>query len=383
MSNGTLMAANRQWATRPDDQRFDSLKAMYLAMFLAAQTTSAHDISQQALRVEVANNDLVLATPAGQMDFSHWSFGQLSQRIGAPASWLRTLDPELAALNLNAGLARSGIGDDAQMYFRQSPGEQRAKLLALTSTKYGRIYNHEVLSAVMNIPGNWTSPLSMPKAGEATRPATEDDVKYGTNLQIGEDVSTKRALYGSDKDMFAFLVDNDRRVDDGTDGGLGRGFFVSNSEVGDATFSITRFLYRYVCRNNIVWGAKNVEKISIKHLGRGARGRAFDSLEVDLKNYANASAVEDEARIRSAKNLILGRNVEDVQDKVFRELKIVGKSQVSDAYELATRHEDVDGNPNTAWGFAQGLTRLSQLEQYTDDRVALDLAASKVLALAA
>jgi hypothetical protein len=64
-------------------------------------------------------------------------------------------------------------------------------------------------------------------------------------------------------------------------------------------------------------------------------------------------------------------------------LKIVGKAQVADAYELATRHEDVDGNPNTAWGFAQGLTRLSQLEQYTDDRVALDLAASKVLALAA
>ena len=39
-------------------------------------------------------------------------------------------------------------------------------------------------------------------------------------------------IYASDHDMFAFLVNEEYRIDDGSDGGLARGFFVQNSEVG-------------------------------------------------------------------------------------------------------------------------------------------------------
>jgi hypothetical protein len=53
------------------------------------------------------------------------------------------------------------------------------------------------------------------------------------------------------------------------------------------------------------------------------------------------------------------------------------------AYETAEQHEaDGHGSPSTAWGFAQGLTRLSQGEPNYDRRRAVDAVASKVLALA-
>jgi hypothetical protein len=379
----TLTEASREWSTRPNDQRFATLQEMFLATWFAADASKTYDLAQNRLSVEVnTTGGLELASPAGPMKFSHWSFGQLCQRIGAPANWIRTLEPELAAQNLNAGLKRTGIGDDAQMYYRHTATGSN-KLLALTSQKYGRIFNHDVIKTVMDLPGEWVSPLSMPKPGEPTRPATEEDLKYGTNLQVGEPVSLKRALYASDKDMFIFLVDPNRRLDDGTDGGLSRGFFVSNSEVGDATFEITKFLYRYVCRNNIVWGAQQVERVSVKHIGRGAKDRAFGHLAVELKAYAESSAAADEARIKSAKNLSLGNNLEEVQLLIYNNKKITSKKNVAAAYELATIYEKEDGNPNVAWGLANGLTRLSQQTPFTDERVALDKAAGEVLALAA
>ena len=55
---------------------------------------------------------------------------------------------------------------------------------------------------------------------------------------------------------------------------------------------------------------------------------------------------------------------------------------MSDGYELAIEHETTDGDPRTAWGMANGLTRLSQSLPYADERVALDRAAGKVLEMA-
>jgi hypothetical protein len=41
------------------------------------------------------------------------------------------------------------------------------------------------------------------------------------------------------------------------------------------------------------------------------------------------------------------------------------------------QHEAAD--PRSAWGIAQGMTRVSQQSEYQGDRVALDLLAAKVM----
>ena len=71
-------------------------------------------------------------------------------------------------------------------------------------------------------------------------------------------------LYASDHDCFAFMVNESVTVDDGSDGGLCRGFFVSNSEVGAASLKFTS-LYRSVCGNHIVWGAKQAQERHCPH----------------------------------------------------------------------------------------------------------------------
>src|SRR5205085_2211526 len=67
-------------------------------------------------------------------------------------------------------------------------------------------------------------------------------------------------LFASDRDMFVFLADEDRRIEvpgrrNGSGGSMARGFFVWNSEVGDKTLGLGFFLFDYVCCNRIVWGA--------------------------------------------------------------------------------------------------------------------------------
>ena len=70
-----------------------------------------------------------------------------------------------------------------------------------------------------------------------------------------------------------------------------------------------------------------------------------------------------------------------VVDAIF-EKHILSRSAATEAYQLAEENSDVDGDPRTAWGLAQGVTRLSQAQPNASARVALDRAAGKVLEVA-
>jgi hypothetical protein len=182
--------------------------------------------------------------------------------------------------------------------------------------------------------------------------------------------------------MFAFLVNETATIEDGTDGGLGRGFFLENSETGACAFKVTSFLYRMVCGNHIVWGAKAVRSVRIVHRGRNGElfGRNFAR---DLQRYATAAAIDDENRIRQAKQCRLGNTRGEVVATVFGKRLLTMKAAES-AYDLAVSEAESHGHsdPKTAWGLAQGVTRLSQLESFAGARTDLDRAAGKILDLA-
>ena len=78
---------------------------------------------------------------------------------------------------------------------------------------------------------------------------------FGRNATVDKAYTT---LYASDRDMFVFLADEDRRIEipnrrDGKPGSLTRGFFVWNSELGNTTLGGGFFLFDYVCSNRYVW----------------------------------------------------------------------------------------------------------------------------------
>lgn len=352
-----LFKASRQWAERPPDERFRSLNELHDVCTAYRQVAATATVPYRSLRpVAVGQDDVVLENigTGAQGALTHWAFGQLCQRAGAPASYLRELPAPLAAECLRSGLGDKQPNEQAQVLVHRPNGGRLIR--ALTSTEYTRIWNSDVTARLVRLAerGEWQP-----------APAAMDG---------------SRGLYASDHDLFAFLVDNGRRVFERLPGGgLSRGFFVWNSEVGAASFGVCTFLYEYVCGNHIVWGARGVRELRIRHVGN-ADARAFGELQAQLREYAEASASDDEAKIQRAMSYTLGKNKEEVLDRIFG-LRVpqLSRKRTEEAFERARLHDEWYGDPKTAWGMANGITELAQAVPYTDERVALDRAAGKVL----
>lgn len=391
---GNLMRAFSQWAFRPADERFWNLKELHEATIKHRHQAVTATVKLADVRVEAAGESLQLSGRTGTpAKFTHWSFGQMASLAQAPGSYLRTLPATLAAQNLNYGLKNRENGTESHLLMSHRPATsgglttgvpETYRIRAFTSDRYSRIWNHEIVERLIELPDCWKVPPARPAdtSDPRARQATEADIldrKGMLSIKVG-DMIAPSGLYASEEDMFVFMVDESRPIYDGTEQGLARGFFITNSEVGKASFRVTTFLYRHVCGNHIVWDAKDVSEIRIRHVGT-APAKAFAQLQVELIKYAEASAIDDEERIHKAMSFKIAANVDDVIDAVFQK-KIISRSNAQAAYELADRNVAVDGDPRTAWGLAQGITRLSQEQVNADQRVALDRAAGKVLQIA-
>jgi len=198
------------------------------------------------------------------------------------------------------------------------------------------------------------------------------------SIREGDEIGPA-GLYASFEDMFAFMVHPDKVIRDGSKEGLQRGFLVWNSEVGKLKFNWMGFYQRGVCGNHIIWGASEVKEISLRHVGN-VDERAFAQLEMALKEYSEEGATEIEGKIKSAQQFVIkGKSKEDVVDAIFAQ-KIMTRKDAEDAYDAVVPEED--GDPYTAYGYAQGITRMSQREQNADKRTELDRAAGEVIELA-
>jgi len=388
-----IFKASRQWAERPIDERFwgpaDAAEAAREHYDSAATSTVAYG----DLRVEARGEDIALL---GRTDapatLTHYAFGQLAQRVKAPADYLRALPPTLAAQNLNHGLKARGQGSDKARLLLHRNGHLVAR--CLTSTGYKRIWNHEVLQRLCHLESDgWRVPPARPaKDDPRARPATEDDCGWcgrtGLSIQPGDTIAPA-GVYCSDRDMFAFMVHPDRYLRNPLDRGtpLMRGFFLWNSEVGDKSFGVMSFLLDAVCGNHIVWGARDVAEVRVRHVG-SARNKAFGQLRAKLVAYADDSASEDEARIKAAQEMELGADPADVLERLVkwagrsRGLKAtVTRSVIQEAQQIAERTPRY-GDPRTPWAIAQGITEISQRQRHAAARVRLDEAAGAVIEMA-
>jgi hypothetical protein len=192
-----------------------------------------------------------------------------------------------------------------------------------------------------------------------------------------------RGLYASEQDMFLFLVDNDRRIfESDPNGGLGRGFFVENSEVGAGGFKITMFLYEAICGNHRVLGAQGIRQVNFKHVGT-ADERAFRAIDSTLVDYAQSSAGMIEAQIGGSKQREIAATEEEVVDAVYK-MKLPGitKELCELSYKKAEERVDWYGNPRSFWGFTGGMTEIARDMPNASARTQIDRSAGKILQMA-
>jgi hypothetical protein len=362
----TLMQASNQWMSRPADERFTSLTGMQehfkvvrdeSQSFVTANkriTLAPTGLKEMVVEIEGAP----IAEPVAP---THHAFGQLAQLVGAPAGYLRNLPAPIAADAINYGLKFSRPIDDVGVLTRHN-GEH--VLRAATGPRYGRIWNADVIDALVNrfgdgVTGHWRVP------GE-----------FGKAVTIDKDNTT---FYASDKDMFVFLADETRRIEmpnrrDGKPGSLARGFFVWNSEVGDKRFGLGTFLFDYVCMNRIVWGAEHYDEVTIRHTA-SAPDKFLEQMQPALTALANAS----DAPIREAVAAAQAKKLDDDLDDFLANR--FGKRMVA---PLKALHEAEEARPiETLWDVSTAATAFARSLPNTDKRVEMEREAGKVLKLAA
>ncbi len=233
---------------------------------------------------------------------------------------------------------------------------------AITSPRYARVHHDELASRVLDL--------------MVSHPAWQLPLGYKDGVWGAERVPS--GAYLGDRDMFLFLVDGNRDLDDPTDAsrsGLFRGFILRNSDVGAAALTLDVFLFRVVCGNHIIWGFQHVAGFRRRHVGTSIQEAWTDSL-ASVRVALDADPSADRARLLRASAQEIAPTRDGVIDVVTSRLDLPRK-HASEAYGLAEQHES---NPRSVWGYVQGLTRLSQRTPWQDGRFALDRTASRLLA---
>src|SRR5882672_329264 len=366
-----------EWFSRPDDERYLSLTDLYDAVRRRADRAQARTVESRAVKVEAISDNaerLALLVPGRDEPLAptHWSFGQLCGLVGAPSSYMRQLPAALAGINLQHGL----LSHRAELLKTLETDDGRLTLRAVTGPDYGRIWDHELVAAVIDIAGNGTGD-TMWKVPGVLDWAT---MTHNPFVDITKDTTT---LYASDRDVFLFLVDDTHpieagRLADGTPDLYFRGFYCWNSEVGSKTLGIASFYLRAVCMNRNLWGVENFEEITIRHSKFAAQRFAREAAPA-LTSFANSSPAPFIAGIKAARERIVARSDEDRES--FLRKRGFSKSETAKIIETVLSEEH--RKPESIFDFVQGITALARSKAHQDTHLELEGKARKLLERAA
>src|SRR4051812_3929229 len=355
-----------EWFSRPDDERYLNLPDLYDAVRRRAERAQARTVESRALRVEAGRDDaerLTFTVPGREAPVAptNWSFGQMCSLIGAPASYLRQLPAPLAGINLQHGL----LSHRAELIKTLEAEDGRVELRAVTGPDYGRIWDHELVAAVMKIAGNGNGDTRWKVPGVLDW----STMTHNPFVDVTKDTTT---LHASDRDVFLFLVDDTNpieagRLPDGSPDLYFRGFYCWNSEVGSKTLGIASFYLRAVCMNRNLWGVENFEEITIRHSKFAAQRFAHEAAPA-LTSFANSSPAAFVAGIKAARARIIARTDED-RDSFLRR---GGFSKSETAKIIETVLGEENRKPESVFDFVQGITALARTKSHQDARLELE-----------
>lgn len=381
-----LMKASREWATRPSDERFTNLDDLYTRVADMRNRANSSVYSSRKVQIAPHPSDPTYGVMVDMGDtqgvLSHWSFGQIAGLAGAGSatSYLRTLPAPIVSDCMNWGLKIKREAEDVKLLVHDYRDSMQAgdadptgmasmvdslKVSAATGPNYGRIWNEEVVRSMRKMFGNGVE-------GDWRVPGT-----WGKPLdQITKDNTT---IFGSDRDIFVFLADEQNKIDvpnrrGGRTGDMSRGFFCWNSEVGDGSLGVAYFLFDYVCGNRIVWGARDYKELRIRHTAK-APDRWAEEIEPVLEEYRKGSAKPIEETIKAAQEAKLEKDVEEFLKNRFtrREINLIQDAHMSE-----------ENRPmETLWDVTTGVTAYAKSIGNNDARVAVERKGGAILDLVA
>jgi hypothetical protein len=363
------MEAFHQWASRPEDQRFQTLDELHAAVKGRAMNSREHDLDSTELKATMQDGQLAINGTVEPSTPTHWSFGQLCAGIKAPANYLRTLPPDLALANIQNGIGSNQTRDKWKLLTVQRDTGLNT-LQAITSQRYGRIYDFQCVEAVQRIVdvsgGKFRNPVAFANAGQ-----------FGGKTQPS-------GLYASDHDVFMFLIDGGDLLDAGERAQLHRGFIVSNSETGAGTFTLQMFMFNHVCGNNMIWGMQDFQKLSIRHTSGGPT-RFDNEAAKTLAAYAESHTGQVIGEVKAAQEFRLPEpklNQDGSRQTLLQTLagwkpcEVFSKKELEMSVSYAQSEEQ---KCETLWDLVQGATAYARGFAWIDAKLELEKKAGSLM----
>ncbi|GGN59588.1 hypothetical protein GCM10011349_40260 [Novosphingobium indicum] len=368
-----ISRVSSEWFSRPDDERYLSLTDLHASVRRRADQATTRIVESRQVRVEARSEDpemLTLIAPGDDTPIAptNWSFGQLASLVGAPASYLRTLPAALAGINMQHGLL-AHRGEQVKL-LQTDTG--RTELRAVTGPDYGRIWDHELVSAVMRIAGDGVGDTRWKVPGVLDW----GSMVYNPHVDVSSETTT---LYASDRDVFLFLVDDTHPIEagklpNGEPDLFFRGFYAWNSEVGAKTLGIATFYLRAVCMNRNLWGVENFKEINIRHSKFAANRFAHEAAPA-LAHFADSSPRSFVDGIKQARERIVARKDEDREDFLRKR----GFSKAETGKIIASVLAEEGRPPESLYDFVQGITAHARSKTNQDARLEIEGKARKIL----
>jgi len=253
---------------------------------------------------------------------------------------------------------------------------RRTELRADTGPDYGRIYDHELVSAVMKIAGDGVGDTRWKIPGVLDWSTGV----YNPNAAVSRDSTT---LYASDRDVFLFLVDDLNpieagRLPDGSPDLFFRGFYCWNSEVGAKTLGLASFYLRAVCQNRNLWGVEDFQEIVIRH-SKYAADRFAREAAPALTRFAESSPMPFINGVKAAREKTVARTDEDRSDFLRKR----GFSKAETATIIETVLAEEGRPPASVFDFVQGITAVARGKAHQDARLEMEGKAKRLFEFAA
>lgn len=374
----TNSVLSNQWASRPDDERFLSLDALHAATLKSAQESHSEKVPDGTIEAcsGVDSKSLTFKLPyAPAIPASNIAFNQICTQVGAPSRYLATLPAELVAKALNYGFAKEDSGSTRAAYLRRlgfsgDQGQQPDFIRGFTSEKYGRIYDHDIVKAIIDLNEKNDNRWKVPGVIDWSK------MKHNPNVDITKDTTT---LYASDRDLFVFLCDDRNPIEvgklaNGDPDYLFRGFYASNSEIGYSRFSLAKMYLRGVCQNRNLWGVEGFSELRIRHT-KGAPVRFLEQATPMLAKFAEAGTDLLVKGVHAAKAAVVATD-EDERETFLRKLGFSKKQ----AETISKLGEIEEGKlPESIWDMAQGITALARTIPHQDKRIEVERMAGDLL----
>lgn len=357
-----------RWRSRPADQGFASLEALLDHANHQRDISFAETASAGTLEAVVVDEDpnALLIRGAHEDAFvspTNYAFGQLAGLNKAPAAYLARLPAPLAADCLNYGFKRVR-NEDVGTLVRVNNSLERddnvlvGELAAATGPRYGRIWNNDLIREFIDV-----------NEGRFGVPSGGND--HGGQI-TGKDKCT---VYGSEQDIFFFLIDEANPIEVGGEV-LYRGLFGWNSEVGAASMGVGTFLLRGFCFNRTIFSPSQYGEVRIRH-SSGAPGRYLSEVVPAIRSYANGSQKNIVDAVDAARNAKVGDNDEEVTEWLTK------RYNKERAQSISLIHKNEENRPiRNLWDVNNALTAYARQKDHQDARVEIEREAGKVLALA-